>query len=379
VRPAADPAPAARQLSLTSIGGREFLIESAASAPHGQFTDPAWVLEAAVATDVAFAGINDMRTRMITIGIVTCLCALALGWLAARYLVRPITALTSLMRQSASGNIQAELPGLARQDEIGELVRGFRDMTGKLRDSREQLSRHERLATLGEVAATVSHELRNPLAAILTSLEVVRMMTEGSEPRLGRTLERIERNIGRCQRIIGDLFEFTKANELERERTGVDDWLAETLARHPLPAGVVCLREFRYGGDAMIDRDRLRQAVVNLVDNAAQALSDPGWRPPESHERSITIRTETAGLFVRIAVIDTGPGIDASTRVKIFEPLFTTKGFGVGLGLPTARQLVEQHGGTLTVESESGHGATFVILLPCRGNSAQEPISADAA
>ena len=160
---------------------------------------------------------------------------------------------------------------------------------------------------------------------------------------------------------------------MERERTGVDDWLAETLARHPLPAGVVCLRDFRYGGDAMIDRDRLRQAVVNLVDNAAQALTDPGWRPPESHERSITIRTETAGLFVRIAVIDTGPGIDASTRVKIFEPLFTTKGFGVGLGLPTARQLVEQHGGTLTVESEPGHGATFAISLPRLADAADRP------
>jgi signal transduction histidine kinase len=384
-RPAAAPAPAGGTsdgLSLTSIGGREFLIESAASAPRGEFADPAWVLEAAVATDVAFAGIDDMRTRMIAIGIATCLCALALGWLAARYLVRPITALTSVMRQSASGNIQPELHGLARQDEIGELVRGFRDMTGKLRDSREQLSRHERLATLGEVAATVSHELRNPLAAILTSLEVVRMLTEGSEPRLGRTLERIERNIGRCQRIIGDLFEFTKAKELTRERTGIDDWLAEILARHALPAGVVCRRDLRYGGDAMIDRERLRQAVVNLVDNAAQALADPAWRPPQGHERSITIRTETAGPFVRIAVIDTGPGIEPATRAKIFEPLFTTKGFGVGLGLPTARQLVEQHGGTLQVESEPGHGATFVILLPARGHAAEGPhasIGADAA
>jgi signal transduction histidine kinase len=132
----------------------------------------------------------------------------------------------------------------------------------------------------------------------------------------------------------------------------------------------------------MIDRERLRQAVVNLVDNAAQALADPAWRPPQSHERSITIRTETAGPFVRIAVIDTGPGIEPATRAKIFEPLFTTKGFGVGLGLPTARQLVEQHGGTLQVESEPGHGATFVILLPARGHAAEGPhasIGADAA
>src|SRR5262249_3904902 len=94
-QPAAAPlpagtAPAARPLSTTTIGGREFLVASAASAPRGEFADPAWVLHAAVASDVAFAGIHEMRTRMITIGIVTCLCALILGWLAARYLVRPI-------------------------------------------------------------------------------------------------------------------------------------------------------------------------------------------------------------------------------------------------------------------------------------------------
>src|SRR5262249_17547098 len=374
--------PATRALSLASVGGREFLIESAASAPHGQFTDPGWVLEAAVATDVAFARIHDMRSRMITIGIVTGLCALLLGWLAARYLVKPVTALTACMRQSASGNVQAELPGLARQDEIGELVRGFRDMTGKLRDSREQLSRHERLATLGEVAATVSHELRNPLAAILASIEVVRKVTGGSEAQLGRTLERIERNIGRCQRIIGDLLEFTQAKELTRERTAIDDWLADTFAHRPLPSGIVCCPDFRHGGEATIDRDLLRQAVVNLVENAAQALTDPAWKPPAGHDRSITSRTEPARPSVRTAGIDTGPGIDAPTRAKIFEPLFTTKGFGVGLGLPTARQIVEQHGGTLAVESEPGHGATFVILLPCFGGGAQDPhsaVGADAA
>jgi signal transduction histidine kinase len=369
-------------LSLISIGGREFLIESAASAPRGQFADPAWILEAAVATDAAFAGINDMRSHMIAIGVVTCLCALALGWFAARYLVKPITALTSFVDQFASGNAPAELPGLQRQDEIGELVRGFRDMTQKLRDSREKLSRNERLATLGEVAATVSHELRNPLGAIRISMEVIRQLAEGKESRLDRPLERIDRNVGRCERIIGDLLGFTKTKELLREPTPVDDWLAETLAEQVLPPDVVCRRDFRASGEAMIDRERLRQVVVNLLDNAAQALTDPARSPAEGRERSITVRTEAAGPFVRIAVIDTGPGIDSATLDKIFEPLFTTKSFGVGLGLPTARQLVEQHGGTLHAESAAGEGATFVILLPRHGQRSQEPqpeISVDAA
>jgi signal transduction histidine kinase len=132
----------------------------------------------------------------------------------------------------------------------------------------------------------------------------------------------------------------------------------------------------------MIDRAGLRQVVVNLIVNAAQALTNPTWNPPDGQERSITVRTEAAGPFVRISVIDTGPGIDEATAAKIFEPLFTTKGFGAGLGLPTARQLVEQHGGTLDAKSEPGDGATFLILLPRHGLPPQESqpaISADAA
>jgi signal transduction histidine kinase len=382
-RPAAGPeratVPSRQELSLISIGGRAFLLETAASAPHGLFADPGWTLNAAVATDVAFAGINDMRSRMVTIGIVTCLCALAFGWLAARYLVKPITALTALMRGFAGGEVQAELPGLRRQDEIGELVRGFRDMTDDLRDSREKLSRHQRFATLGEVAATVSHELRNPLGAIRISMSVVRQLAGGTESRLARPLERIDRNVGRCERIIGDLLGFTKTKDLFREPTYIDDWLEKTLAEQPLPPGVVCRRDLRHSGDAMIDRDQLRQVIFNLVDNAVQALTDPAWSPPDGRERSITVRTEAAGAFVAIAVSDTGPGIEATTLDKIFEPLFTTKSFGVGLGLPTARQLVEQHGGTLHAKSEAGRGATFVILLPRHDQSAQEPQSAASA
>ena len=366
-------------LSLTSIGGREFLIESAASAPRGEFIDPAWLLEAAVATDVAFAGINAMRTRMIAIGIVTCLCALALGWLAARYLVRPITALTSLMRQSASGNIQPELHGLARQDEIGELVRGFRDMTGKLQDLREQLSRHERLATLGEVAATVSHELRNPLGAIRTSLAVVRMMTARAANRGSGARWSASSAIS----AAASASSATSSNS--RTAQGIDPRAASASTTGwrrcspsiALPAGVVCAPgPSLSGGDAMIDRDRFRQVGRQSGRQCGAGLGrSPPGRPPESHERTHHrfARRRPAPLSGYRRHRYRPRHSRTTARAKIFEPLFTTKSFGVGLGLPTVRQIVEQHGGTLQVESEPGHGATFVILLPARGHTAQVP------
>jgi signal transduction histidine kinase len=113
-----------------------------------------------------------------------------------------------------------------------------------------------------------------------------------------------------------------------------------------------------------LDRERFRQIIVNLVDNAAQALVDPGWAPADDHQRTITVRTEAAGPHVRLSVTDNGPGIPQDRLPKIFEPLFTTKSFGVGLGLPTVRQIVEQHGGTIDVESTVDEGTSFTIWLP---------------
>jgi two-component system, NtrC family, nitrogen regulation sensor histidine kinase NtrY len=104
--------------------------------------------------------------------------------------------------------------------------------------------------------------------------------------------------------------------------------------------------------------------IVNLVDNAAQALTDRSWQAAEDHAARIVVRTEQAGPHIRLSVADNGPGIPQDKLPKIFEPLFTTKASGVGLGLPTVRQLVEQHGGTVDVASNVGQGTTFTIWLP---------------
>jgi signal transduction histidine kinase len=142
------------------------------------------------------------------------------------------------------------------------------------------------------------------------------------------------------------------------------------LDEHGLPEDVVLERDLKADDEVMIDREKFRQVVINLVENAAQALKDPAWDAPEGHERRITVRTASAGPHVRLAVIDTGPGIPEHVLPRIFEPLFTTKSFGIGLGLPTVRQIVEQHGGTLHVESAADVGTTFTVFLPRHGEAA---------
>jgi signal transduction histidine kinase len=113
-----------------------------------------------------------------------------------------------------------------------------------------------------------------------------------------------------------------------------------------------------------LDRDRFRQVMVNLLDNAIQAIGDPDWQRRGPKENTITVRTGCAGPFLELSVIDTGPGMMPATLAKIFEPLFTTKSFGVGLGLPMVRQIVQQHGGSIEAASEVDRGTTFLIRIP---------------
>jgi signal transduction histidine kinase len=154
-----------------------------------------------------------------------------------------------------------------------------------------------------------------------------------------------------------------------------DAWVGEELDEHPLPPAITLRRELASGCTVAIDGDRFRQILVNLVDNATQAMTDAGWTPPAGRERVVTVRTEAAGPHCRLSVIDTGPGIPAETLPKIFEPLFTTKSFGVGLGLPTVQKIVEQHGGTIDVARTGPEGTEFVVWMPRQQVGQEQPAS----
>jgi PAS domain S-box-containing protein len=240
----------------------------------------------------------------------------------------------------------------------------LREANASLKSTMEKLADSERLATIGQVAATVSHELRNPLGAIRNSMALVHQRTAGKQLGLERALERVDRNIQRCATIIAALLEFTHKRETVRAATAIDAWLGEVLAHYKIPDGIVLQPELRAQDEIAIDKEQFRQVIGNLVDNAAQALNDPAWSPPTDHIRRIVVRSESAGPHVRLSVVDTGPGIPPDVLPRIFEPLFTTKNFGVGLGLPTVRQIVELHGGTIDVESAVGKGTTITIFLP---------------
>jgi signal transduction histidine kinase len=221
----------------------------------------------------------------------------------------------------------------------------------------------ERLSVLGQLTATVAHELRNPLSAIRNTLFTVRQLAASAGVKLDRPVARMERSIERCDRIISDLLEYTRNRELNRSDLCFDRWVADLLAEQNVPATIALSTELR-AADAVVpaDADRLRRVVINLVENAAQALGEN----PAERERKLSVHTAVTGGSLVLTVNDTGPGIPPENLGRIFEPLFSTKSFGTGLGLPTVKQIVNQHDGIIAVDSEVGRGTCVTIRLPLR-------------
>ena len=260
--------------------------------------------------------------------------------------------------------------------EIGKLnavlEQRVAERTTELRAAQAELLRKERLAAIGQVTATVGHELRNPLGAIRTALAVVRKLTRDENPMMKQSLDISDRGITRCDAIIGDLLDFTRIRELNREPTAIDRWLRTVLDEHGLPEPVRPRLELEAGIEMPLDRERLRRVVVNVIDNACHAMD--ANEPAGDRAPLLTVGTRVNGERLEITVRDTGHGMAPEVAAKAFEPLYSTKAFGVGLGLPMVKQIMEQHGGGVDITSQEERGTEVVLWLPlaaeARGDAA---------
>jgi PAS domain S-box-containing protein len=225
-----------------------------------------------------------------------------------------------------------------------------------------ELLAKERLSAIGEVAATVTHELRNPLSTIRNTLCLIREAAGASAVPSQRQLDRIERSIDRCNRITADLLEFSRLGPMRSRACELDAWLREFAAEAPGQGEVPLILDLRAPGVLVaLDRSRFRRALGHLVNNAVQALAEAS--APIAEPR-ILLRTRRRGRQVECVVEDNGPGMTAADLARAFDPLFSTKMFGTGLGLPIVKQTIEQHGGDIVLSSILGAGTLVRIYLP---------------
>ncbi len=233
----------------------------------------------------------------------------------------------------------------------------------KLQETQHELAQSERLAAIGQLTATVSHELRNPLGTLMTSVSVLSRYLHGTEPHVRDELERLQRNVWRCVRIIEDLLEFSRKRETSLRPESLDDWVEQQIMETHVPKRITVRLDLRSGARLHIDGEKLRQAFVNILQNAFHAAQSANERTGGG-EQEIVVRTRNLERMLALSVSDTGPGISVEIQRRMFEPLFSTKAFGVGLGLPLVKRIAEQHGGSVDVDSEEGKGTTVTILLP---------------
>jgi len=226
----------------------------------------------------------------------------------------------------------------------------------ELSAAQERLIRQERLAAIGKLGASVAHELRNPLGVIGNSAYYLTARLDGADPKIVRHLDIIQREVRASNDIITNLMTFVRVGEAEMVPSDPNALVRATLERTVLPATVTVHLDLAPNlPQVSLDCDRMQQVFLNLINNAVQAMPQGG---------RLTISTRLEDGRVRFSFTDNGVGIAREDQARVFEPLYTTKAKGVGLGLAIVQLLVDAHGGEVRVSSMPGAGACFSVLLP---------------
>ena len=241
-----------------------------------------------------------------------------------------------------------------RNEPIGRIL-NFQDLT-ELRELEHKMKRAERLAVVGRIAAGIAHEIRNPLAGISGSIELLRdAVPDGSENRALMNI--VMREVDRLNGLITELLDYARPRDALKVKVELEPIVSETVRvfEHDRSFPVTVAYRAAAAPTVLADPAQLRQVLFNLLRNAAEAMPDGG-------EIGVEL-TRDAGDAV-VEVRDQGGGIPHEHQERIFEPFFTTKASGTGLGLPTVHRLVTEHGGTIVVDSAPGRGATLTVRLP---------------
>jgi signal transduction histidine kinase len=324
-----------------------------------------WVFAVALPLDVALAPLARLRNAALVSSLVFVVLVVLTATWAARSVTTPLAELAAQAGAFVRTGVHRPLPARGR-DEVGALVETFNRMWGDLEASRHEierlhaqiLARAQQLATVGELASGVAHEIRNPLTSVLGALDLVLKRlppADAARP----LLEEAGRQLRRIETTTQQLLRYARPPELREVLVDANELIkraAQLVAPQAAAAGVALRVEPSAAAvPVRVDPELMVQVLVNLLLNGIEAMSSGGdlliWAARQAPE-------------VRMGVRDTGPGVPADRRADIFRPFYTTKHTGTGLGLPISRQIVERHGGSLRLEDTPGGGATFVVALP---------------
>ncbi len=375
--PALNPGSARAIIHDTVGGGRIGSIVRMHAAP--------WVVWVGLPMTTVLAPAHTLLGRLVVTAAILLLIGAAVAWTASRRLTGPLGDLTEASEGIAAGNYALRVTPV-RDDELGRLAASFNTMAAQVEDSRRDLEqrvaerttelrgaldrlsvaqqeivRTEKLAFLGQLAGGVGHELRNPLGVMTNAVHYLGLVLQNAPATVVEYLGILRTQIGLAERIVGDLLDSARVKSPQREPVAARDLFSDQLKRIAIHPGITVNVDVPADVPPLfVDRVQLGQVVLNLISNGAQAIGES--------KGTLTLRARGDGNHMAVLdVQDTGAGIAPENIDHIFEPLFTTKARGLGLGLSVARSLVAANGGEISVESEKGHGSTFTVRVPMVG------------
>ena len=251
----------------------------------------------------------------------------------------------------------------ATEEELRAANEELQAANEELRETQEQLIRSEKLAAIGQLAGGVGHELRNPLGAIKNAVYYVKGKVAKSElgqkePRVIEFLDIADDEVNSSNKIINDLLGFSRVGQPSVSLARIKEVIDDALSHLTIPQNIEVVKKLDADlPEVSIDTDQTRQVLVNMIMNAVQAMPEGG---------RLTISAREGDKFLEVEISDTGCGIPKEAIGKIFDPLFTTRAKGIGLGLAVCKAIIDRHQGHIEVESEVGKGTTFAIRLPLK-------------
>ena len=329
------------------------------SVPGGE-REPAAIIFCGLRSDHTVAGWLSETNLFVIIFVIGLGLSVAAGLLLSRRLTRPLRSLAGGVQAIAAGDYAQRVEPQGN-DEVADLAVAFNRMAARLGDLHNleaQLRRRDRLSALGEVAVGIAHEVRNPLGVISTSAELVKKRGELS-PSDTKLLGYVIDEVRRINNLITEFLSFAKPNppvlvplKVIEVLKRVTEFCEPELSRQNI---VLKIEDEAPGAVVAGDQDQLYQVSLNLILNAIDAMADGG---------RLTVRLFRAGDQLMIAFRDTGPGVPVDLQERVFNPFFTTKPNGTGLGLAKAYTILESHHGRIECSSPPGGGATFMLVLP---------------
>ncbi|HDQ00751.1 MAG TPA: HAMP domain-containing protein [bacterium] len=320
-------------------------------------------------TREAFVLFNKMRNQIILFVAAGVLISSIIAFVYTRWIVTPVNQLVSGIDRISTGDLHHRIPKLGR-DEISVLADQFNEMTAKLAEFQLKLKRSERADTLNKLASVLSHEIKNPLNAMVINMQIMDRELNKNSPNLHKCqhyLRIVAAEVQRVDDLVNNFLLVARPPKLEKELTNINQTLDEIVLSQQaesLQSGVRVSRKYNEKNlQLSVDKTKMKQVFLNIFLNALQSMPGGGFLSIELElSKPRTSKSQSRWAVVRFR--DTGKGIKPELLNSVFDFYFSTRQNGTGLGLSIAQQIVEEHGGTIEVESEEGKGSLFSVFLP---------------